>query len=106
MAAGASNGHRCLVPHHLRCHHGNGFTLGGVNLARHDAASRLVLWQTQFTQSTTRARTKEADIIGNLHEGASKNIESPVSLNKSIMGSQRFKLRQIGKGKPRLPTGK
>ncbi len=69
----------------------------GVDLARHDAASRLVLWQTQLTQPTTRARTEEADIIGNLHEGASKNIESPVSLDKSIMGSQRFELRQIGR---------
>lgn len=97
MATGASKSHRCLVAHDLRCYHCNGFTLGGVDLARHNAASGFILGQTQFTQSTARAGTKKADVVGNLHEGASENIESPMGLNESIMGSQCFKLHQDGK---------
>ena len=63
-----------MVAHDLSGHHGDGLALGGVNLAWHDGAPWLILWQGQLSQATAGARAKESDVIGNLHDGASNDI--------------------------------
>ena len=51
---------------HLGADHGEGLTLRGVDLAGHDAAARLILWQLQLSQPTARPAAQEADVIRHL----------------------------------------
>src|SRR5690606_41814353 len=39
-----------IIAHHLRHHHGHGFRLGRIDLARHDRAARLVFRNGQLAQ--------------------------------------------------------
>ena len=45
MAVGATNCDCDVIAHDLSCNHGDGFTLGGVHLTRHDRAAWFILWQ-------------------------------------------------------------
>ena len=68
LAAGASHANRGLVAHDLCSDHGESLALSGVHLARHDTATRLVLWQAQLAQTAARTGTKESDVVRNLHQ--------------------------------------
>lgn len=81
-----------LIAHHLRGDHCQSFALRRVDLARHDTTSRLILWKSEFTKSTSRARTKEADVVCYLHERNCNYIQSTVGFYQGIMGCERFKL--------------
>lgn len=81
-----------LVANNLRRDHGQGFALGRVDLAGHDAATRLVLRQAELTQSTAGARTKVPNIVCDLHERAGDSVECAVSLDERIVRRERLKL--------------
>jgi len=49
VALGTPNGHAYMVAHDMGTHHCQGFTLCGIDFARHDTAARLVLWQVQLS---------------------------------------------------------
>ncbi len=48
LSAGASNTDSGLVSHNLGSNHGDGFTLGRIDLSGHDTATRFVLGQAEF----------------------------------------------------------
>ena len=76
----------------LSCHHGDSLTLSRVHLARHDGAARLILWQAQLSKTTPWARSKESDVIGNLHDGTGQHIKSTMYLHHGIMSCKSLKL--------------
>lgn len=94
LSAGTCHAHGGLVTHYLGGDHGDCLTLRGVDLARHDAATGLILREAQFAEPTARTRAKETNIVGNLHQGASNDVESAVSFDEGIMTSKRLKLSQ------------
>ena len=61
-------GDRHIVPHDLRCNHGEIFALGRVHFPRHDRRARLIFRQTDFTDSRTRTGTQHTDIVSYLHQ--------------------------------------
>ena len=70
---------------HLCADHGESFALGRIDLARHDAAARLVFGQLELTQPTPGARPQEADVVRNLEEGHSRRVEGIAHLHHCIM---------------------
>lgn len=94
LSTSTSNTDYSLVADDLRRNHSQRLTLCGVDLARHDTATRLVLWQRKLAESTTRARGEESNVVGNLHERASNDIQGTMRLDKCIMGRKRFELRK------------
>lgn len=81
-----------LISHNLGCDHGQGLTLSGVDFAGHNAASRFILWETQFTEAASRTRAQVTNVICYFHEGAGEDIESSVSFDEGIMSRQCFEL--------------
>ncbi len=67
-------GQSCIT--HLSTDHCQGFALGGVDFARHDAAARLVLGQLQLSQATPGAATQQADVVCDFHERDRNRIQS------------------------------
>lgn len=51
---------------HLSADHGEGFALGGIDLAGHDAAAWLVLGQLQLTQPAARPAPQKPDVVRHL----------------------------------------
>lgn len=89
---GAPNADRSLVPHHLRRDHRHGLALRGVHLARHDAASRLVLREADLAEPAARARAQEADVVGDLHQRAGHDVQLAVRLGERVVCREGFKL--------------
>ena len=85
-----------VVTHDLGADHGEGLALGGVDLAGHDAATRLVLRQVELTETATRAAAEVTDILGNLGQRAGKSVEASMSLNNGIVGGKSLEL--VGSG--------
>ena len=94
MTAGARHAHSGLVTHNLGGNHCDRLALCGIDFAGHDAAARLVFREIQLAEPATRTGAKETDIIGNLHQGASNDVESTVSFDEGIMASKGLKLPQ------------
>lgn len=92
VTASASNRDSGLVSHHLGSNHRYGFTLSGVNLSRHDTAAGLVLRQAQFTQTASWTRSKEPDVVRNLHKRARKDVEGTVCLNEGVVRRESLEL--------------
>ena len=92
MTAGACHAYSGLVTNDLGGDHRDRLALCGVNFAGHDAAAWLVFREIQLAEPAARTGAKETDIVSNLHQGAGNDVESTVSLNKSIMASKGFKL--------------
>jgi hypothetical protein len=92
LPVGSSNADNCLVSDYLRRHHRQGFALGRVDLARHDTTPGLILGKTDFPETATGARAQVTDVVCDLHQRASNNVERAVSLNECIMCSKRLEL--------------
>lgn len=75
MSAHSSNADSSVVTDDLGADHSNSFTLSGVNLARHDGRSGLVLWERELTETASRSRSQETDIVSNLHYSTSETIQ-------------------------------
>src|SRR5439155_961920 len=58
-----------VIIHDLHSDHGEGFTLGGVDLAWHDRRARLVFRDRQFGKSGARPARHQANVIADLVEG-------------------------------------
>lgn len=94
MAAGACHAHSGLVTDDLGRDHRDCLALRGVDFARHDAAARLVFRETQLAEPAARTRAKEADVVSDLHQRASNDVESTVSFDKGIVTGKGFELQQ------------
>ncbi len=92
LTTGTGHADRSLVTDNLSSDHGQSLALSGVNLSGHDAAAWFVLRQAQLTQTTSRSRTKVADIIGDLHEGASNHVQSAMRLHEGIVSGEGLEL--------------
>lgn len=92
MAASTCNADSGLVAHDLRCNHGQSLALCGVDLARHDAATRLVLREAELTKATARAGTEVTNVVGDLHQGARNDVEGTMRFYKGIVGGQGLEL--------------
>ena len=86
LTACACNTDSGLVAHDLRGNHGKRLALGWVDLSGHDTATRLVLGQAELTETAARTRAKVADVVGDLHQRASNDVESTVSFDQGIVG--------------------
>ena len=96
VTAHTSNGNSSVVAHDLSADHGHSLTLSGVDLAGHDRGTRLVLGERKLTESATRARSEESNIVGDLHESASETVQSTVEMDKRILGGKSLEL--VGSG--------
>ena len=67
MTVGSSDPHRHIVPHHLGSDHGQGLGLGGVDFARHDGRTRLVIGNDNFPNSATGSGGKHPYIVADFH---------------------------------------
>lgn len=102
LSTGACHAHSGLVTHNLGSDHCDCLTLCGIDFAGHDAATRFIFREVQLAEPTAGTRAEEAYIVGNLHQGASNDVESTMSFDKRIMTSQGLKLRQGQRnGRPR-----
>jgi hypothetical protein len=81
LAASTSDAHSRLISHDLSCNHSDRLTLCGIDLARHDATARFVLWKAELAEATTRPRSQESYVVPNLHQGASDDVEGTMSLD-------------------------
>lgn len=70
---------------HLGTDHRHGFALGRIYFAGHDAATRLILRQLQFSKPAPRTTPQKADIISNLHERDCNGVQSARSFHDGIM---------------------
>ena len=96
VTTGASNSHSDLVAHNLSTDHGKSFALSRVDLARHDGAARLVLRKGELSETASRTRSEEANIISNLEKRSSNSVEGTVKKDKSVLSSKRFELVRCG----------
>jgi hypothetical protein len=87
LSASASNADGGLVAHYLSCDHSHSLALRGIDLTRHDTAARFVLGENQFTEATARTRAKESNVISDLHQRASDDIQSTMSFGKGVVTS-------------------
>lgn len=90
VSVGAGNRDGSVVAHHLGTDHGHGLALRGVDFARHDRRARLVLWQAKFTKTATRARSEQANVVGNLHHRAGKGVDRAAGFNDRVVGGKSF----------------
>ena len=81
-----------MVAHDLRAGHRQGFSLGGVHLARHDRRARLVFRQQEFAEPRARAGAQQADVVGNLEERCCQCIEDAREFHQRVMGREGFEL--------------
>jgi hypothetical protein len=100
---GGSHGNDGLVAMHPAGHHGQGFTLGGVYLARHDGRARFVGRNGQFSQSCPWAAGQKTDIIGKFHAVPAQSVQGAMSENHVVSSGQRIELiGSRGKGNARF----
>ena len=77
-----------VVSHHLDRHHGDGFALGGIHLARHDGAPGLVLRDADLAEAAAGTAGKPAHVIGDLHHIRRQRLQGAVSCGQLRFGSQ------------------
>ena len=82
-----------VVSHDLSSDHGHRLTLRGVDLARQDAASRLVLRELKFAQTTTRPGAKVPDVVSNLHQRNCHGVQGAVRFHQRIVRRKCLELR-------------
>lgn len=87
VSVGTSDADSGLVAHHLSSDHSHGLALRGIDFTGHDTAARFVLGEHQFAEATARTRAKESNVISDLHQRASNDIQSTMSLDKGVVAS-------------------
>lgn len=90
LASGEVNGGG--VTHHLNSDHRHGFTLGGVDLTRHDGATRFVSRNNDFAQTAARARSEPTDVVSNLHQISSQGSKSTFKGDDRVVARQTVEL--------------
>ena len=63
-----------------------------THLAGHNGGPGLILRKTQLSEAAAGARAKEADVIGNLHDGAGHHITGTAHLHHGVMGGESLEL--------------
>lgn len=96
LAVHAANGGGHVVAHDLRADHGEGLALGRVDLARHDAAAGLVLWEGELAEAAARAAAEVADILGDFCERGGEGVEAAVGLDDGVVGGESLELVRGG----------
>src|ERR1019366_2434438 len=84
MSSGSADRDRHIVADHLRADHGQRFALGGIYFSGHYRTAGLIGGQNQLADSTARPATKQAKIIGDLHQTASQRFQGAGELNQGI----------------------
>lgn len=92
VTLGTSKGGGSLVAEDLAAEHGQTLALSGVDLARHDGRTGLILGEVQLTKTTARTGAEETDVLSDLEERGCKSVELAVSLDNGIVGSESLKL--------------
>lgn len=99
----ARDGGSNVVAHNLSANHGQRFTLGGVDLSRHDGRTGFVLRKAELSETATRTRSEVTDILSNLEQRCGKGVQGARCLGDGIMSSQDFKFvgssLELGSGK-------
>ena len=90
LRSGKSGG--SVVSENLGAHHRERLALGRVDLAWHDRGTGLILRKLQFTKTTSRARSKEADVLCDLEQRCGQGVELAVSLHNGVVCRKRLEL--------------
>src|SRR5690606_22591658 len=96
MALRASERQGGVVAEHLSANLPQGFTLGRVDLARHDRRTRLVFRQRQLAQTCARTRTEEADVVGDLEQRRGNRVDRAVREDHGVVSGQCLELVRGG----------
>lgn len=62
------------------------------SLAGHDGRSRLVLGQLEFTEAASGTRSEVSDVVGDLHEADSDDVEGTRGLDDGVVSGKGLKL--------------
>lgn len=92
LAVHATDGSSDVVAHDLSANHGESLALRGVDLSRHNAATRLVLRQNQLAKAASGTASQVSDILGDLGEGSGQGVQATMSLDDGVVGGQRLEL--------------
>ena len=85
----------------LHAHHGHGFALRGIHLARHDRRPGLVFRNGEFSQAAARSRSQPADVIRNLHQRSGQRFQRALGKDDFVVRRKRGELVGMGaEGKP------
>lgn len=90
-----SDGDGGVVAHNLGGDHGQSFTLGRVDLSRHNGRSRFVFGQREFSQTASGTGTEVSDVVGDLHQGDSDGVHGTRSLDNSVVSGKGLELAYI-----------
>jgi len=90
MTASTSHGDGDVVTDDLSAAHSKRFALSWVDFTRHDGTARFVFRKKKFSQTTTRTRSQETDIVSNFHECASSSVKSTREFHESIIALESF----------------
>jgi len=90
MSICTSNGDSYVVSDDLCAAHSKGLTLSWVDFTRHNRTARFIFRQKKFSQTTTRTRSQETDIVSNFHECASSSVKSTREFHESIIALESF----------------
>ena len=85
IALAGGNAHGGIVAHDLDGHHGDGFALGGVDLAGHDGGAGLVFGNEDLAQTVAGAGGQPAHVVGDLHHIGGKSLDGAVSKDELIL---------------------
>ena len=81
-----------VVSDDLSGDHGQGLTLGRVDLSGHDGRTGLVLGEREFTQTTSGTRSQVTDVVGNFHQGDGDGVHGSGGLNDGVVSGQGLEL--------------
>jgi hypothetical protein len=90
LSASDRDGH--VVSDDLSGDHRDGLALGRVDLTRHDRRSGLVLGKGELSKTATGTGTEVTDVVGDLVEGASDDVQGAGSLDDGVVGGEGFEL--------------
>ena len=96
MPLRSGKAHRRIIADDMGAHLRQRFTLGGIDLARHDRTARFIFRQDQFPKPAARTRAQKPDIIGNFEKTCGNSFQTARDFNHGVMGRQSFKF--IGRG--------
>ena len=96
MALAAGESQRRIVAEDLNTDLSQGLALGGIDLARHDRGAGLVFRQRQLAQARARARTQQADVVGDLEQAGGDRVDGAMAEDHRVMRGQGFEF--VGRG--------